>query len=165
MKLINSFHQEMHKDDKEEETNLLVVTKNLTIQVNDYEEGSLDDRYDEETFDKVHNESNSHHNHENDENNQRSNIDEHYDERNRHSNLNDRHNDDDRRNNSNHRFEDDSYENDDNSDDRMNSDHRRHRDFDQDNDRHEDHHSKIGKDATILWRSCCYWSCWSKSIT
>ena len=24
---INSFHQEMHKDDKEEETNLLVVTK------------------------------------------------------------------------------------------------------------------------------------------
>ena len=31
----------------------------------------------------------------------------------------------------------------------MNSDHRRHRDFDQDNDRHEDHHSKIGKDATI----------------
>ena len=27
MKLIDSFHQEMHKDDKEEETNLLVVTK------------------------------------------------------------------------------------------------------------------------------------------
>ena len=71
---------------------------------------------------------------------------------------------DDRRNNSNHRFEDDSYENDDNSDDRMNSDHRRHRDFDQDNDRHEDHHSKIGKDATIAGELLLL-SCWSKSIT
>ena len=30
---IDNFHQEMHKDDKEEETNLLVVTKNLTIRL------------------------------------------------------------------------------------------------------------------------------------